>query len=225
MRLLLHGLAGTGALWRGHGVAPDLAGHGHAPRLDSYPYAAVADELVARVGDELRAGGPIDVVGHSFGGVVALELAADRHGLDVGRVVALGMRTVWTAEDLAGMARIAGRGVRWFDDEAGAREWFVRVAGLSGVLAPDDPVVASGVGEEDGRWCLLADPEIYRVDAVDLPVLLAGVSCPVLLARGEHDDMAPIADLERFGLDVVTLPGVGHNAHVEDPAAVLALLD
>jgi pimeloyl-ACP methyl ester carboxylesterase len=54
--------------------------------------------------------------------------------------------------------------------------------------------------------------------------LLSAVTCPVVLARGEHDPMVSHEELAGLVPDAVTLPGLGHNAHVEDPAAVLDLL-
>jgi hypothetical protein len=47
----------------------------------------------------------------------------------------------------------------------------------------------------------------------------------VRLARGEHDLM--VTDEQLAGLDrgAVTLAGLGHNAHVERPEAVLRLLE
>ena len=45
----------------------------------------------------------------------------------------------------------------------------------------------------------------------------------MVLARGEHDPMVSHDQLAALVADPVTLPGLGHNAHVEDPAAVLAL--
>ena len=45
------------------------------------------------------------------------------------------------------------------------------------------------------------------------------------MARGEHDPMVTGARLAALVPDPVELPGLGHNAHVEDPAAVLALVD
>ena len=54
--------------------------------------------------------------------------------------------------------------------------------------------------------------------------LLSAVACPVVLARGEHDPMVAHEHLAELAGDAVTLPGLGHNAHVEDPAAVLSLL-
>jgi pimeloyl-ACP methyl ester carboxylesterase len=47
---------------------------------------------------------------------------------------------------------------------------------------------------------------------------------PVVLARGEHDAMVSAAELAELVPAPVDLPGLGHNAHVQDPAAVLRLL-
>ena len=57
----------------------------------------------------------------------------------------------------------------------------------------------------------------------DMVGLLAQARCPVVLARGEHDPMVTDDDLAALVTHPVVLPGLGHNAHVEDPAAVLAL--
>ncbi|WP_319458435.1 hypothetical protein [Micromonospora sp. RTP1Z1] len=69
------------------------------------------------------------------------------------------------------------------------------------------------------------DPAAFGVGEPPLPALLTATDVPVLLARGEQDPMVTDAQLKEFGVPVATLPGVGHNAHIEDPEAVLALLD
>ncbi len=230
--LLLHGLAGNGRLWdgavprwtAGPVVAPDLAGHGTAPRLARYGFDDYATELAARLGD-LGGATDIVVIGHSLGGLVALRLAALRPDLPIGRIVSLGCKTTWTEADVTGLHRVADKGVSWFDDETAARERFVAVGGLRGVLDPASEAAGHGVVADGGRWRLAADPEVYRVAAADFGAALAAVSCPVVVARGEHDVMAPTEDLAAFGRGCVTLAGLGHNAHVEDPTAVLALLD
>jgi len=65
------------------------------------------------------------------------------------------------------------------------------------------------------------DQRAFGVGAPDLPGLLAACRAEVVLARGADDPMVTAAQL---GPGAVSLPGLGHNAHVEDPAAVLALL-
>ncbi|GAA4535464.1 hypothetical protein [Pseudonocardia xishanensis] len=50
------------------------------------------------------------------------------------------------------------------------------------------------------------------------------MTTPVTLARGERDPMVSDADPAALVPAPVTLPGLGHNTHVENPAAVRALL-
>ena len=107
-------------------------------------------------------------------------------------------------------------------DEAAARH--LRVSGLAGLLPPDSPAVAAGLRERDGSWRLALDPRAFAVGAPDLPGLLAACRADVVLARGETDPMVGADQLAALRPDAVTLPGLGHNAHVEDPAAVLARL-
>jgi pimeloyl-ACP methyl ester carboxylesterase len=54
--------------------------------------------------------------------------------------------------------------------------------------------------------------------------LLAASRAPVVLAAGERDPMSPAEHLRALVADPVVLPGLGHNAHVEDPAALLPLV-
>jgi pimeloyl-ACP methyl ester carboxylesterase len=225
MMLLLHGLGATGGVWRGlDGVAPDLPGHGAAPWDDAYSFTRHAEAVLPLLGDD-----PVTVVGHSMGGVVALALAAlapDR----VRRVVGLGIKVSWPPEDAARAAAMAERPVATYDDRAQAVDRFLRVSGLAGLIAPDDPMVDGAVVDRDAAgegsgWRLAQDPRTFGVGVPDMEGLLAAVNCPVVLARGEHDPMVTHEQLGALVDRPVTLQGLGHNAHVEDPAAVLALLD
>jgi pimeloyl-ACP methyl ester carboxylesterase len=47
----------------------------------------------------------------------------------------------------------------------------------------------------------------------------------VTLARGERDPLNTDDELRALVDEPVTLPGLGHNAHVEDPAAVWRLVE
>lgn len=230
--LLLHGMGATGEVWlpwapllehrwAGRWLAPDLAGHGWSPPLPAYSFASLADRLAAMLGRADR----LVVVGHSLGGVVGLALAARSAGLPVDAVVGLGIKAVWSAVELAKAAELATRPVTWFSSRDEAARRYLRVSGLAGLLAPDHPVVEAGLRQVDGRWRLAMDPAAFGVGEPDLPALLAATDAPVLLARGEHDPLVSDAQLKELGVPVATLPGLGHNAHVEDPAAVLALVD
>lgn len=224
MRLLLHGLGATGAVWRGaDGTAPDLPGHGGAAWDAPYSFTRHAEAVLPLLGDE-----PVTVIGHSMGGVVGLVLAAmapDR----VRQVVGLGIKVSWPPEDVARAAAMADRPVATYDTRAEAVDRFLRVSGLVGLVPADDPLVdgavvdRSAVGEGSG-WRLAQDPRTFGVGVPDMAALLAAVACPVVLARGEHDPMVSHEQLAALVADPVTMPGLGHNAHVEDPAAVLALL-
>jgi pimeloyl-ACP methyl ester carboxylesterase len=117
------------------------------------------------------------------------------------------------------------RAPAWFAsrDEAAAR--YLRISGLAGLMAAADPAVDAGLREEHGRWRLAMDPGAFALGAPDMPQLLARSQAPVTLARGEHDAMNTGERLARLGVPTVTLPGLGHNAHVESPLQSVTLLD
>ena len=82
--LAIHGLTGHGQRWQhlaGHLpettiAAPDLLGHGRSSWAAPWTLDANAAALGALLDDEADA--PVLVIGHSFGGAVALRLAAAR---------------------------------------------------------------------------------------------------------------------------------------------------
>ncbi|BEL03957.1 alpha/beta fold hydrolase [Actinoplanes sichuanensis] len=227
--LLLHGLGATGDVWAGWAdplarhwagrrLAPDLPGHGRSPELPEYTFDALAEALIPLLAPEDR---PV-VLGHSLGGVVALALAAR---VPVSAVVGLGVKVTWSEDDLARAAALARRPVTWFDTREEAVERHLRLSGLSGLVTTDSPAATSGVREEAGRWRPALDPRAFGVGAPDMAALLRHANTEVCLARGADDPMNTDEQLKQFGVPVVTLPGLGHNAHVESPAACLSLLD
>jgi pimeloyl-ACP methyl ester carboxylesterase len=230
--VLLHGLGSTGDVWGGwwpllarrwpgRWLAPDLPGHGGSPALAAYTF----DGFAAAVAGTVPSGARIVVLGHSLGGVVGLALASGRFPVHVRAVIGLGIKVVWTDEDLERARAVARRPPAWFasHDEAAAR--YLRVSGLAGLLPAGNPAVDAGLREQDGRWRLAADPGTFAVGAPDMAQLLARSLAPVTLARGEHDPMSTDDQLARLGARAVTLPGLGHNAHVESPELSIALLD
>jgi pimeloyl-ACP methyl ester carboxylesterase len=222
--LLLHGLGATGDVWEGVAdllpgawTAPDLPGHGGSAPLAGYSFAAVADA----VADLVDPAGTV-VVGHSFGGVVALHLAA-RPG--VRAVVGLGIKVAWTGDELHRAAALAAREPARFDSRAAAVARHLRLAGLDGLVHPDSPAADAGVvEEEDGRFRPALDPRAFGVGEPGVAALVAASPVPVVLARGERDEMVSTAQLAELVPGPVVLAGLGHNAHVEDPAAVAALV-
>jgi pimeloyl-ACP methyl ester carboxylesterase len=230
--VLLHGLGATGDVWEGwrpllarrwpgRWLAPDLPGHGGSPPLDAYSF----DGFAAAVADLIPPGAEAVILGHSLGGAVGLALASGDLAARVRAVIGLGIKVAWTDTDLERARALAGRPLAWFGsrDEAAAR--YLRVSGLSGLLPADDPAVDAGLRVQDGRWRLAADSGAFAVGAPDPPGWLARSRAAVILARGEHDPMNTDAQLAALGAPTVTLPGLGHNAHVEDPEATITLLD
>lgn len=155
-----------------------------------------------------------------MGGVVALELATDPR---VRGVVAFGVKVSWPESDVAGAQRVAGRPVQFFETREEAVQRYLRLAGLSDLVSPSDPAVEVGVVETAEGWRVAQDPATFGVGVPDMSSLLGHAQCPVVLARGEHDPMVRDADLSLLVPDAAVLPGLGHNAHVEDSATVLAL--
>jgi pimeloyl-ACP methyl ester carboxylesterase len=229
--LLLHGLGATADVWEGwrpvlaqrwpgRWLAPDLPGHGGSVPLPRYSFGGLA----AAVADLLDPAARTVVLGHSLGGVVGLALGSGWFGVAVDTVVGLGIKVAWTAEELDRARALADRPVQDFPTRAEAAARHLRVSGLAGLLAPESAAVAAGLRERGGGWRLALDPRAFAVGAPDLPGLLAACRARVVLARGETDPMVGTDQLTALRPDAVTLPGLGHNAHVEDPAAVLGLL-
>jgi pimeloyl-ACP methyl ester carboxylesterase len=138
-------------------------------------------------------------------------------------VVGLGIKVARTPDELARAAKLAAREPRVSTrDEAVARH--LRVAGLDGLVDVDHPTAAAGVVEEDGRFRPALDPRAFGVGEPGVAALLAAAPVPVVLARGEHDALVSSEDLLALAPNAIDLPGLGHNAHVEHPAAVAALV-
>jgi pimeloyl-ACP methyl ester carboxylesterase len=230
--LLLHGLGATGDVWngwppvlsgrwRGRWLAPDLPGHGGSEPLPRYSFDDLAGTLADLVGPDDQ----LTVLGHSLGGALGLTLAGGSFDLSVDAVVGVGIKVAWTDDELAKARALAERPVSWFATREEAASRYLRVSGLTGLLTPDDAAVEAGLQEEDGRWRLAMDPAAFGVGAPDMPRLLAEARAQVTLARGEHDPLVTDDQLARLQATRVTLPGLGHNAHVEDPGTVAALLN
>ncbi len=232
--VLLHGMGGNSGAWSAllpwlsgrPWLAVDLPGHGRSPRLEAYSYARCAEAVAATL--PARTDRDVVVLGHSFGGVVGLALAAVR---PIAAVLTVGMRAVWPAEFVAALAALAAKPPRGFPDRAAATAFLLRVNGLDGLLDGADEFVARGITRLDGQWRLAQDPRAMGIPEPAFNLLFGAAvdaGTTVTVAHGEHDSMVAVGDydrfVDRFGLTVSVLPGLGHNAHVEGPPAVAGLL-
>ncbi|NYJ05573.1 alpha/beta fold hydrolase [Petropleomorpha daqingensis] len=227
--LLLHGLGATGAVWErllplvhGRWVAPDLRGHGRSLAAPPYGYAVHAADMAELV-TELGAG-RVTVLAHSFGGVVGALLGSGEFGVDVDRVVAVGTKLEWTGEEESGARALADRPGKVFAtrDEAAARH--LALAGLRGLASPGDEVALAGVREVEGGWTVALDNRVFSAVGPSVTGILRRCLAPLHLAAGDGDAMVSLPAMQRIDPTARLIPGAGHNAHWESPAAVWSLM-
>jgi pimeloyl-ACP methyl ester carboxylesterase len=230
--VLLHGLGANAAVWepmtpilearwRGRWLAPDLRGHGRSEHRAPYALGTHA----ADVADLLEPGEEVVLLGHSMGGAVAMALASGWFGVRVRQVVAIGVKLVWTPEEVAKARDLARAPLRRFATREDAIDRHLRVSGLRGLIDPGSPAAALGVVEAEQGFRLAVDPRVNGVVGVPIEDVVAALRAPLRLAAGEHDPMTTLAQMRRFDPQALIIPGVGHNPHVEAPEKVWRLLE
>jgi len=221
-------MGANAAVWRpllDHGrparwVAPDLRGHGRSIAEGPWSYGVHAADLaavVAEVGAD-----DVTVVGHSFGGVLGAVLAGDLFQVPIRTVLAVGVKLDWSADDLAAARRIAQRPPRIFDAAADAADHALRLSGLGGLAAVDDPVAAT-VSTPDG-FRAAVDPRVFSVVGPDIRELVRSSRAPLHLAAGADDPMVSLAAMRSVDPRARVIGSAGHNAHWEQPAQVWDLV-
>jgi pimeloyl-ACP methyl ester carboxylesterase len=251
--MLVHGTAGWSGFWRNvtrhlaaegwRVIAVDLPPFGFSERDPRARYrrqdqAARLAEVLAQV-----AGRPAVVVGHSFGGGPAAELAL----VAPERVAALVLvDAALGAPDPAGrepgfVQRLARQG--WAAEpatSASVTNPLATGALLRSMLAKRvaaDPWIATiqAPMRRPGTTAGYADwlPALLTEDdgaASRRSAALQRIRVPVSLIWGEADTVTPIEQGERIARltrarSFVRLPGVGHIPHIEDEAGFLRALD
>lgn len=202
-------------------VAPDLPGHGTSAAV-----SASLDEAANLVA-ELFEGRPGLLGGYSMGGRVALHVALRHPGLVRGLVLLSATagiedpdeRAARRALDEARAARIESIGVEAFLDEWLAQPLFAS-------LPPDPAERAARSSDAHG----LADA-LRRAGTGtqgDLADALGSLTAPTLVLAGGLDAKF-VAEGRRLaaaipGARLEVLEGLGHAAHLEDPARVAAAI-
>lgn len=241
--VLLHGFTGRGRSMSGvaaalagryETLAPDLPGHGASLRSGdaaAHGFDRCIDDLVATLD---QAGLPrVHWIGYSMGARIALAFAV-RHPERVRSLVLLGARAGIADEDERAArrradeglaARIEAHGVAAFVDEWLAQPLFT-------TLVRTDPAAYAREREarlaNDAEGLAAALRGLGPAAQPPLQGLLERVEAPVLLLAGAQDlrfvehaqELArglPRAELRR-------VPGAGHAAHVEQPAAFAELV-
>lgn len=223
----LHWIRNVDALARAHTVwVADLPGCGDSDALAGDPHAAgrmehLVDALIASVDTLVGRHTPIDVVGFSFGGVVAAQLAVQR--ARVRRLALLGPGGHGTAR------REHTPMVDWRLPDPQARLAALRHNLHAFMLhaRADDPL-ALEVHRVSCEKTRLRSKALSR--AALLPGLLQALDLPLLLLWGEHDVTADPAVLaprladDHPAREWIVVPGAGHWVQYERPHEVDQLL-
>ncbi len=249
--LLLHGVPETSSCWRDLGprlvtgrraLAPDLPGLGGSSYPGPYDVPSLVRQLAALLDGEV--GGPCDVVGHDWGGILALGLAALRPDLvrrlvvanapyrqppPLYRAVHIPLFALPVAPELA--FRFAGRrivdlllGIGWkaaqpLDAERRAEyeAAYARPANVRAMLGYYRAAARGALASRlPGRAGATALPRI----ATTRTLVLWGAGDPALpISTGEAvvRDLGPTCRM-------VTVPGAGHFVVEEAPDVVAEVL-
>lgn len=229
-------------------IAFDRPGFGYTDRADpSYDSAfTTRAESPSEQAAMLRAAAialgadrPI-VMGHSYGGAVALAWALDFPGEVAGVVDVAGVSMPWP-DGLGPLYTIPGSWVGGAVAPPVAAAFVtddIIDSSIKGVFDPDP--VPPGYFDHFGAALSLRRPTIranarqvntLRPHVVDMSERYGDLDLPVEIVHGDSDTIVPLEihsePLSRLipGANLTVLPGVGHMAHHADPAAVADAID
>lgn len=248
--VLVHGLAGNSGTWKDvmpslaesyDVIAPDLLGHGESAKpMGDYSLGAHASGLR----DLLGALGvrSATLIGHSFGGGVAMQVAyqhpelCDRLvlvssgglGKDVSWLLRLGtlpfseyaMPMVFSRRVAEGGNRLGeglDRRLGWRSPRL--REWWRSYSSLAGAENRKAFVRTIRTVIDTGGQTVSALDRLYLASHV-----------PTLIVWGDHDEIIPVSHAEIAheavpGSTLCILPGVGHFPHTEVPDRFLEVVE
>jgi pimeloyl-ACP methyl ester carboxylesterase len=190
---------------RFHVFLPERRGHGHTPDVDGpITYQLMTDDTIAFIDQVV--GGPADLVGHSDGAFVAMQVAMQRPDL-VKRLVMI-----------SGGFNKSGEAMPDMEWDVEAVTQFLGPA--YGEVSPDGedhfPVVATKVGEMAAREPNLEASELAKVTARSL-VMFSDDDLVTLQHSTEMYDALPNAEL-------AIVPGTSHFLTQEKAHLVNAIV-
>jgi pimeloyl-ACP methyl ester carboxylesterase len=253
--LLLHGLGGNLHTWdrvrpalAAHHtvIAPDLLGHGRSdkPRADYSigGYANGMRDLLAVLGVER-----VTVIGHSFGGGVAMQFAyqypehCERVVLvgsgGLGREVSPMLRLLTVPGSGVVLGVLASAPLRLVTSRLTRLAFRVPLLGRVVPMWRDGPEMLDGfadLAEADSRAAFLhvlraaVDPSGQVVTMLDRSYLAS--TLPVLVVWGAEDSVIPVAHAHRgvealSGSRLVVIERAGHFPHRDQPEAFVAAVE
>ena len=226
--VFVHGWSCDRTYWRGQlepfatsftVVAIDLGGHGESGigSREVWTMAAFGDDVAAVVNE--LALERIILIGHSMGGDVIVEAARRLPGRVAGLVWVDTYRQLGTPRTSGQLQVVLAPFRASFADTT--RD-FVR-----GMFPPTaDPSLVERVAED-----MSSAPPAVALGALEsalgfdreIPAALAAMKLPVVAINPDYRP-TDVASLERHGVEVVLMPGVGHFLMMEDPERFNALL-
>ena len=246
--ILLHGMIGSAEDWetvvpllddRYHVFAVDRPGHGYSESPRETNNVALNARVVQHLITALDLKNVV-VVGHSYGGSVALQLAAEPPAELRGVVlVAPGAYPDFPAGALERLiaAPIVGRGLtRLLIPLIG--EGQIRQQ-LAAALAPDGDIVSKdffdkrvGLWKQPGPLRAYAEHSLgFNADLEPLSRQYARISKPVVILQGEADASSGIGKRsvqlasEIHGAQLRSFPATGHYLQYRHPQAVVEAVD
>lgn len=237
---LLHGVGGAKALWApqleplasaGYRVvAWDMPGYGASAMLEPYTFEALARALERLI--EHIAPRRAILLGHSMGGMVALEAFAWFPGRLAGLILSGSSPAFGKADGAWQQAFLRERLAPLDQGETMADLAPRLVANLIG-LEPDPAGVALATRVMSAVPGATYRAALQALIGFDRRALLPSIRVPTLALAGAEDKTAPPAVMQKMaeriaGARYACLPGAGHVANVEQPdafnQAVLAFL-
>jgi 3-oxoadipate enol-lactonase len=230
----LHGIGGAAPLWAATAAALpgrrilawNQPGYGGTPLPGTLSFPLLADMLAAQL-DELRVDSS-DIIGHSMGGMIALELAL-RHPGRVRTLILYATTPAFGGKDPAFAQDFLARRLAPLD--AGASMADCAAGLVRGMFAPTadpaaEPAAIAAMGqvpEATYRATLACLTSFDRRDA------LGAITQPTRCIAGAEDQVAPARTMQRMadaipGATLALIPGAGHLPHLEQPAAFHATL-
>jgi len=227
--VILHGLLGSSRNWqtagrdlsrRGPVHALDLRNHGQSPHDPAMDYPAMVGDVLGWL--DSRSLGPVELIGHSLGGKVAMLLAC-RHPERVSRLVVVDIapkayawaahRAEFTAMRELNLGELRSRAEAEMRMEGRVPDWAMRKFLATNLERTDEggwrwqvnlPVLASALPD------LEANP-LSPSDRFPGPVLCVTGGRSAYVEASDHGAIRghfPLAQIE-------VLPDSGHNPHID----------
>ncbi|MEL7087738.1 MAG: alpha/beta fold hydrolase, partial [Planctomycetota bacterium] len=187
-------------------IYPDLRGHGDSTGAFVTSGFREVEDLSALLDDFDGRGllhGPVGVIGHSYGGGIAIQFAA--HEPRVERVLAL--------SPLADIRPAMLPGIRMFLKSMRPVQWTLYLQWLINQNAIDK--AQRLMGERTGAD-LAVHNALAQIERVDVPVLIL---------QGDDDPATPLAGAQKLRdanperVELVVYPGAGHTSYLRDDFA------